>query len=326
MAAAVARVSPASVPRRRRPSSGANSAPAPAGWPSLTIAVSSRALFDLDGEHATFEARGLSAYRHQQLERQDDLPAPGPAFLLSKSLLALNDLAGTGDRLVSVTLISRNSPEMALRLTRAARHYGLDIARWAFTSGEPVAKYLVPYGIDLFLSREEAAVQEALEAGIAAAQLYRLPPGLPSSAPFSPVVFAFDADSVLFSDESERIYQTQGLDAFRRYEEANALQPMAEGPFARLLMTLATIQKIGAASGRQLVRIVVVTARDAPAHERVFHTLQAWKISVDQLFMMGGLSKAPILREVQPHIFFDDQRRHTDQAAAHVPTGLVVTK
>lgn len=140
--------------------------------------------------------------------------------------------------------------------------------------------------------------------------------------PQGPILLALDADAVLFSDASERIYQERGLDAFLDHEKANARQPLPEGPFAKLLRTLSKLQ--ADAVGRRPVRIAVVSARNMPAHERVIRTLLAWNVHVDEAFFMGGVSKTKILEAFHPHIFFDDQDVHCRPASAVVPTGRVL--
>jgi len=286
---------------------------------TLTIGVSSRALFDLESENHLFEESGVETYRAYQIEHEGDLPAPGAAFPLVQALLDLNRRLGR--EVVTVTLLSRNSPDLGLRLTQAASHYGLEIKRWAFTSGEPVACFLKPFQVDLFLSRDPAVVDQAVSAGVAAAVVYP-PKHADYAARPDTITIAFDADAVIFSGESEAIFRRDGLQAFLDHEQNHAKDPMAAGPMARLLKTLSTIQK-AASPDVPLVRIVVVTARNAPAHERVLHTLRLWDIKVDQVFMLGGLPKAPFLNELRPHLFFDDQEIHAKPAAEFGPACLV---
>jgi 5'-nucleotidase len=75
------------------------------------------------------------------------------------------------------------------------------------------------------------------------------------------------------------------------------------------------------------VRIAIVTARNAPAHERVVTSLREWGIQVDEVFFLGGIEKAKVLEVLRPHIFFDDQASHIEGTAsvtpsAHVPFGI----
>ncbi len=280
----------------------------------LSIAVSARALFDLEDDHRYFEANGVEAYRGYQKERIDQPPAPGTAFPLVKALLGLNDTLN--QEVVTVTLVSRNSPDLGHRLTHAAAHYGLNIKRWAFTSGKPVGSFLKAFQVDMFLSREEPSVEQALAVGIAAGVVY------PAAATYKVsevITFAFDGDAVLFGGESEEIYKTRGLKDFLANEKALAQTPMSAGPFGRLLKTISSLQQL-AVSKSPPINIVLVTARNAPAHERVMFTLDAWGIRVDQMFMLGGLEKRPFLKVLQPHIFFDDQHAHAGPASECVPS------
>ena len=280
----------------------------------FSIAVSARALFDLEDDHRYFEENGVDAYRAYQKERLDQPPGPGTAFHLIRALLGLNDILN--QEVVTVTLMSRNSPDLGHRLTRAATHHGLNIKRWAFTSGKPVGAFLKAFQVDMFLSREDRSVEEALAVGIAAGIVY------PAAATYTvsdEITFAFDGDAVLFGGESEEIFKTRGLEDFLANEKELARTPMSAGPFGRLLKTISSLQRLVPPENPP-INIALVTARNAPAHERVMNTLDAWGIRVDQMFMLGGLEKRPFLKVLRPHIFFDDQHAHAGPAAECVPS------
>ncbi|MFT7556195.1 MAG: 5'-nucleotidase, partial [Planctomycetota bacterium] len=137
---------------------------------------------------------------------------------------------------------------------------------------------------------------------------------------------AFDGDAVLFSKESELIYQKEGLEAFLKHEKKNAAKPLPEGPFAKLLKTLSFLQ-FDLNNNHQYntapIRTALVTARNSPAHERVIRTLRAWNVRIDETFFLGGVAKSKILESFSPHIFFDDQHQHCDAASQVVPTARV---
>ena len=284
----------------------------------LVVAISSRALFDFEEENRLFEAADDAAYMQLQLQRIDQ-PAPaGVAFSLVKKLLAFNHVAAAPR--VEVVILSRNDPVSGMRVFRSAQHYGLPVQRGVFTRGQPPWRYLRPLAANLFLSTNEADVRSALAAGVPAARVY------PHSAHASvahpdEVRIAFDGDAVLFSDEAERVYQRDGLDAFQHHERSQAATPLAPGPFKPLLEALHRLQRSPAGSMR--VRTALVTARSAPAHERAIRTLMAWNIQVDEAMFLGGLPKGVFLREFEPDFFFDDQTGHIDNAALHVPAGHV---
>jgi len=284
----------------------------------LVVAISSRALFDFEEENRLFEAGNAPAYMQLQLQRLD-LPAPpGVAFSLVRKLLAFND----GAPRVEVVMLSRNDPVSGLRVFRSAQHYGLSVQRGVFTRGQPPWRYLLPLRANLFLSANEADVRAALAAGVPAARVY------PHSARASDahpqeVRVAFDGDAVLFGDEAERVFQSQGLDAFHAHETAHASRPLAAGPFKPLLQALQRLQREPAKAMR--IRTALVTARSAPAHERAMRTLMDWHIEVDEAMFLGGLPKGEFLREFEPDFFFDDQTGHVASAAAHVPSGHVAS-
>jgi len=170
------------------------------------------------------------------------------------------------------------------------------------------------------LSKSESDVQAAIDAGFAAALLYDPPAGAPAKD--DKVRIAFDADAVLFDEESEAIFKQHGLEAFFENERKNADKPLPEGPFAKLLKTLSKMQK-ELDPKEPPVRIAIVTARNSPAHARVIKTLRAWGVRVDAAFFLGGGSKDKVLKAFGAQIFFDDQEIHLDLAATVVPSGRV---
>ena len=289
----------------------------------LVVAISSRALFDFEQENQVFEQSDDRAYMALQLERLD-LPAkPGVAFSLVKKLLAFNQAPGESKaQRVEVVILSRNDPVSGMRVFRSAQHYGLAVQRGTFTRGEAPWRYLRPLHANLFLSTHLSDVRAALEAGVPAAQVYPQSVLASDSYPHE-VRIAFDGDAVLFSDEAERVYQTEGLQAFHKHESEKAQQPLLAGPFKPLLAALQRLQQEGTAHMR--IRTALVTARSAPAHERAIRTLMNWNIEVDEAMFLGGLPKGEFLREFEPDFFFDDQTGHVVSASKHVPSGHVIS-
>ena len=283
----------------------------------LVVAISSRALFDFEEENRVFEAADDRAYMQLQLQRLEQPARPGVAFSLVHKLLAFN--AG-GEARVEVMILSRNDPVSGLRVFRSCQHFGLPIERGVFTRGTSPWRYLRPLAANLFLSTNEADVRSALAEGVPAARVYPASAHASAAHP-DEVRIAFDGDAVLFSDEAERVYQAQGLDAFQSHERERAATPLAPGPFKPLLEALHRLQR---EPGRRMrIRTALVTARSAPAHERAIRTLMDWQIEVDEAMFLGGLPKGAFLREFEPDFFFDDQTGHTENAAAHVPAGHV---
>lgn len=285
----------------------------------LVIGISSRALFDLEKENAIYEQQGVVPYAEYQHEHENEPLQQGTAFPLVAALLELNSLI-PDRQFIEVVLMSRNTPDTGLRVFNSIEHYALPITRAAFTGGHPITAYLQSFKVDLFLSKYADDVQSAVDAGIAAATLYA-PPEIPAQR-HGQIRIAFDGDAVLFSPESELIFKSQGLEAFQAHEETHRFDSMQAGPFSKLLILLANLQKQFPAE-KCPVRIAIVTARSSPAHARVVHTLRAWGVSVDEAFFLGGVSKDSILSAFGAHIFFDDQETHLQTAARLVPSGKV---
>jgi len=289
----------------------------------LVVAISSRALFDLEDSHRVYTEQGVKAYCDYQIKHEDQKLQPGVAFPLVQKLLRLNALEKKRER-VEVILLSRNSADTGLRVFNSIQKHKLPITRAAFTSGESPFDYVEPFGADLFLSSDPNDVAETLANGFAAATI--LPSNTAEQAKKinqnQQLKIAFDGDAVLFSDEAERVFKKQGLKAFTESEHLAANDPLRGGPFKNLLAALQTLQN-EFDTNESPIRTALVTARAAPAHERVIRTLREWNIRIDEALFLGGMNKGEFLQKFGADIFFDDQQGHCESARQHVPTGHV---
>lgn len=287
----------------------------------LVVGVSTRALFDLTKESQIYAEQGVEAFCEYQTSHEDEILEPGPGFMLIKALLKLNKEPGREK--VEVIIMSKNSADTSLRIFHSIEHYRLPISRAVLSSGMPLAPYLSAFHTDLFLSHNEDDVRGALADGIAAGII--VDNGLKTydtEGEIEQIRIAFDGDAVLFGADSEKIYREKGLDAFTENERKNARKPLPEGPFARFLQTLSSIQQEFPPQEAP-IRTALVTARSAPAHERVVRTLRAWNVRIDEAFFLGGISKREVLKAFGAHIFFDDQEVHTLPASEVVPSARV---
>jgi len=285
----------------------------------LVVAISSRALFDLEDSHSLFEREGLAAYAAFQREREDEPLQPGIAFPLVQKLLALNAHRRPDLPEVEVILLSRNSADTGLRIFNSIEKYGLEIVRAAFTNGAPTSPYIQPFGAQLFLSAHADDVARALDAGVAAATIL---PSKSTAKDSAQLRIAFDGDAVIFGDESERISTEQGIEAFARNERERVAEPLSGGPFRGFLAALHAIQRAFPLD-QSPIRTALVTARSAPAHKRVILTLRHWGVRLDEALFLGGRDKGPFLQAFGADIFFDDSHKNVESARQHVATGHV---
>lgn len=294
----------------------------------FVVAISSRALFDLQDGHAIYQEKGPAAFDAYMLENENKPLRPGVAFNLVRKLLALN-VAGSRDK-VEIILLSSNTPNAGLRVMNSLQHYDLDIERAFFTGGADRFRLAKAANVSMFLSTNPVEVKKALSLGIASATV--LPDSQVVSGEDDQLCIAFDGDAVIFDDDSERRNSTQGLEAFRAFEIENVSLPLAEGPFKLVLQALYHIQ----ASFRDMpanerpLRLVLVTARDAKASGRVLHTLRGWNIQFDEVLFCGGMSKGPFLHVLGADLFFDDGMHNINSAvqyvpSCHVPNGILGT-
>jgi len=295
----------------------------------LVIGIASSALFDLTESDAIFRSEGEAAYRASQESLIGKPLEFGVAFPFIRRLLSLNSLSEPEEKLVEVIVMSRNDPDTGLRVMRSVEHYGLDITRAIFMEGKSPYAYIPALNVSLFLSANDRDVREALALGFPAGRV--LPSALVDDAD-DDLRIAFDFDGVLVDDASEQVMQSGGLDKFHSHEVANLITPHTPGPLKDFLVRISGIQLIEATRKasdedyRKRLHVSIVTARNAPSHERAVKTLKDWGVMVNDAFFLGGIDKGAVLSVPRPHIFFDDQAGHLKSTAAvapsvHVPFG-----
>ena len=290
----------------------------------LVIAVASSALFDLSESHAVFVEKGEDEYRHYQRKNKNNVLEKGVAFPFIRRFLNINK--SYPEKLpVEVVLLSRNDPDTGQRVFNSIKHYGLDISRAGFLSGKSPYKYIPAFNVSLFLSANEDDVRKAIEAGYPAGTV--LPSEVTDDIDDSELRVAFDFDGVIADDESEAIYyDNEDVDEFQEHEQKKAHIPHNPGPLSDLYRKLSYLQRLETKrekedkSYERILRVAIVTARNAPANERVVTTLNEWGVSPDETFFLGGIKKHRILEVMKPHIFFDDQMRHLTSVAGTIPS------
>lgn len=290
----------------------------------LIIGISSRALFNLDESHEIYEKEGLDSYRDYQIANEDKTLDPGEAFSLVKKILSINSFYKDKER-IEVILLSRNTSDTGLRIRNSIEAHGLNISRAAFCGGESPHRYVKDFGVHLFLSSSFEDVKLAIESNVAAATIISRDGKNNTQSNDDQLKIAFDGDAVIFSDDSEKVFHEEGLDAFIE-NEVMATSPLKEGPFKSFLIELNKIQNDFDANECP-IRTALVTARSAPSDKRVIKTLREWGVRIDESLFLGGMSKQHFLKSFEADIFFDDQKKHImdaikTTASGHVPYGI----
>lgn len=299
----------------------------------LVIGVASSAMFDLSESDQVFRNKGEAEYRKYQTENVDNPLDKGVSFSFVKRLLSLNDLSENpeSDPLVEVVLLSRNDPDTGLRVMKSIKHHNLPITRAIFMQGKSPYEYIPALSISLFLSGNSTDVKEAIGMGYPAGYVMK---STIIDDDSDDLRIAFDFDGVLADDESETVmHNTKDLNQFHDHETKNVLQPHNPGPLKEFLVKISAIQKVE--EGKKVthpeyknrLRVSIVTARNAPSHERALNTLKNWGVMTNDAFFLGGVDKGLILGVLKPHIFFDDQSGHLNSTSSvapsvHVPFGI----
>jgi 5'-nucleotidase len=244
------------------------------------------------------------------------------AFPLIRRFLSINDRFEQ-QQPVEVVLLSRNSALTGKRVFRSIKHHGLNISRAAFMQGNSPYAYIPAFNASLFLSANQDDVVTAIDYGYPAGMV--LPTKVIDDLDDGELRVAFDFDGVIADDESEAVYQDGKLEAFYQHETKKSHIPHKPGPLADLFKKLSFMQKLEDRAEEQdsnykrILRTAIVTARNAPAHERVITTLEDWGVSANETFFLGGMKKERILTILKPHMFFDDQKSHLESEGGDIP-------
>lgn len=288
----------------------------------LVVGVSSNALFKL--EDALYLERGVEEYRNYQIENKDVILEKGVAFPFIKRFLDINRTY-VEEMPVEVVLLSKNTPEAGIRIFNSIHHYKLNITRGVFTSGQSPFEYIPAYNISLFLSTDNYDVQKSIDAGYPAGKFLNIEvDAFDNDTPELRV--AFDFDGVIADDKAETVYkETRNLGDFHEHEKRLKHEPHDPGPLADFFKKLSFFQKLETKKENQdnkykkNLKTSIITARNAPSHERAINTLSEWGVAVDEMFLMGGVDKSRILNVLKPHIYFDDQITHLDINSTNIP-------
>lgn len=298
----------------------------------LVVGVSTNALFNMEKEDNIFVTEGVEKYKQYQESNKNNILEPGLAYPFIRRYLNINEIF-RDERPVEVVLLSKNSPETGLRVFNSIKHYGLDISRAAFTSGKSPYEYIPAYNISLFLSTNNNDVQNAISSNFPAGLILKTQ--IHDDVDDLELRIAFDFDGVLADDSAEKVYQESGdLDSFHEHEQTHCNEPLNPGLMNDFFKKLAFFQKLESKKTienpeyKKILRTAIITARNAPSHERAVNTLKSWDVSVDEMFFLGGIDKKRILSVLKPHLFIDDQKTHLDLtlkdvALVHIPFGII---
>lgn len=292
----------------------------------LVIGVASSAMFDLSESDRVFRTKGEEVYRKYQAKNVDVPLKKGVSFSFVKRLLSLNDLSDNpiADPLVEVMLLSRNDPDTGLRVMKSIEYHNLPISRAIFMQGKSPYDYIPALNISLFLSGNSTDVKEAISLGFPAGHVMK---SAIIDEEDKDLRIAFDFDGVLADDESETVmHTTNDLNKFHEHESKKVTQPHNPGPLKEFLVKISAIQKIEEQKKQKhpdyenRLRVSIVTARNAPSHERALNTLKEWGVMTNDAFFLGGIDKQLVLGVLKPHIFFDDQSKHLTSTSSVVPS------
>lgn len=316
--------------------------PRPLG--TVRILLSSRVVFNLEEADRVFATEGAAAYADFMRGRgkyAHDFDAnsggrklaPGAMWNFVAACNAINARHAAIDPkappVIELAMVCKDTAETALPIFRNLDVQGLSIPVRQINAGKPIdAENLSSFGFDLFMTRNAADAQFAIDYGVAAAVI-NFPPGVAYARRAEDALrFCLDGDAVTFGSSAEVTYQTKGLQKYRQSEFNKFAQKIEPGPFTAFLKKLCDVNKALVAKGEpEPFKLSLLTARGDEAAARVLTITEDLGITFnDRMYFAAGASKADILRSHMPDLFLDDQQAHLTETSLFCPTGLVPYK
>lgn len=285
----------------------------------VVFAFSSRALFDLEKEHAMFDPANPEAYEKYQYQRRNKTLKPGVALSFAYKLLSFNDGLEYKDQPVSCVVISRSDPYTGQRVHNSLIEYGMgQICARVNTGGSDPVRYLEAYRASLFLTADEVDARAALARGHAAALIYPRRGKEPDPADRQ-LRLGLDFDGVLGSDESDRIAHEQGLEAYFEHEQKKVGKIMPSGPFRGVAGVFNQLRQAGAP-----IRTTLITGRVSSSNDRALLSLKRWGVQIDEMVTTGSTPKGPFVKASGVDFFAEDTPHHALDVAPHTLVAHVV--
>ena len=287
-------------------------APSPAT--KLVVAISSRALFDFEEENRVFEHGDDRAYVELQRQRWTSRATRRGVFAGAQAAGLQPCRAPARE----VVLLSRNDPVSGMRVFRFARRTACPACSAACSPRGATRSIFAAAGRAPVLSANETDVRLRCTWFSGGARADRIGTGRRRHP--REVRIAFDGDAVLFSDEAERVYQSEGLAAFQRHERQGRPAP-PEGTVQSPCWPRCT------GCSRLAARPCAYARPWSPPQRAGARARHTHADGLEHRRGRGDVSGRPtqgeFLREFEPDFFFDDQTGHVNSAARHVPAGHV---
>uniref|UniRef100_H3A3Y9 5'-nucleotidase, cytosolic IA n=1 Tax=Latimeria chalumnae TaxID=7897 RepID=H3A3Y9_LATCH len=283
---------------------------------ALVIAVSSRALFNMEKEHQLFLEKGKEAYVQYQIANEDNPLPEGTAFAFIKmSHKILSWIFMPRMRIFfnkSMPMIFNIVEQRACYKQRSAlRTLCLDISRFCFVSDEDSTNYLKPNEVKLFLSADKTDVVNSLKKAFPPAHLI-----LCFQDPSKTTLGSERDSEVTLTNLCRPRIQEPGFHCKIQFLQYKAFtnKNLTLGPLKNFAVHLGKLRKKFGYEGSPLATYLVTARSGWDTGLRIIRTLREWGLEVDEAFFMAGASKGPILSAIQPHIYFDDSLHNIQRA------------
>lgn len=129
------------------------------------------------------------------------------------------------------------------------------------------------------------------------------------------------ASRALFDlEDSNRIFEEEGLEAYRRYQREHEETPLKKGTAFPLVEALL---KLNDTAGKKIVEVIVMSRNSPDTGLRVFNSVAHYGLPVTRAAFSGGMSLSPYLNAFSVDLFLskseeDVQRAIDDGVAAAV--------
>lgn len=119
------------------------------------------------------------------------------------------------------------------------------------------------------------------------------------------------------------IYETEGVEAFCRYQREHENEILAPGPGFMLIQALLNLNKLSDRDNR--VEVIIMSKNSADTSLRIFHSIEHYGLQITRAVLSSGASLAPYLSAFHTDLFLSHNEEDVRGALADgIAAGIIV--
>ena len=123
--------------------------------------------------------------------------------------------------------------------------------------------------------------------------------------------------------KESQIYETQGVDAFCKYQTEHEDEILAPGPGFMLIRALLNLNKLPGQENR--VEVIIMSKNSADTSLRIFHSIEHYGLPITRAVLSSGMPLAPYLSAFHTDLFLSHNEDDVRSALADgIAAGIIV--